>query len=275
MPTLTENTWQAMARDIDYSEIEKRLLAHAMTTRPQWLFGEWRDEDEMNGERQARNRFHDSRFQLTDGTIAHAGMVVKLKTGNAPIELRAIYNCPDRGIPVADGVYTKSLIDVWSRPLAHFEPVSPIGEQFDEIDATDFADDQKEITVTNLYQTKEEKPRFGTFLTKDSQGRIVLEMKGGGGVEAFPTTDVEEVMPYTVAVQQVTDTHNSRVHIEMPKGSVEKDDILISGQDGNIYRVVQLDTKSKRSTDVDKYKFRKLVTTALGAVEDDGEDLIE
>lgn len=273
MPKLTEN----MLHAIDFAELERRYLAAFPCMeehRQKWLNGEWRDEDEMSQVQYARNRFHDSRFQLDDGTIAHAGMIVKLKTGYAPIELRAIYMCDDRRIPVADGFYTNSQIDVWNRPLSRFEPISPVGSQFEEIDAADFADDQKETIVTNLYQTKEEKPRFGTFLTKDSQGRIVLEMKGGGGVEAFPANDVEEVMPYTAAMQQVTDSHNSRVHVELPKGAVAKDDLLLSLQDGNLYRVVQLDTKSKRSTDVDKYKFRKLATTALSG-EDDGEDLIE
>lgn len=275
MPTLTENLFHA----IDFADLERRYLAHLKELQPDryrmWYEGEWREEDEMSSDRTNRNRFHDSRFQLDDGTIAHAGMIVKLKTGNAPIELRAVYICDDRGIPVADGFYTKSGIDVWNRSLKHFEPMNPVGAQFEEIDAADFAADQKETTMATLYQTNEETPRFGTFLTKDSQGRIVREMKGGGGVEAFPTSDVEEVMPYTIAVQQLTDSHNSRVHIEMPKGQVVKDDLLLSLADGNMYRVVQLDTKSKRATDVATYKFRKVATTALGETEDDGESLIE
>ena len=222
----------------------------------------------------SRNSFHQSKFQLSDGTIAHAGLIVTLKTGTAHIKLKAVYNCPDRGIPVADGAYVKSKIDVFQRPLKHFQPVNPVGSQFDEIDADDLAEDQMEtIMTTQLYQTNEETARFGTFLTKDSQGRIVLEMKGSAGVEAFDPKTVEEVMPYTVAMTQTTDHNSSRVHVEMPKGQVSKGDILLSAQDGNLYTVVQTDTKSKRAMDVTKFKFRKLVTTALGD-EDDGDDAV-
>ena len=212
----------------------------------------------------ARNQFNAPRLDC--GTLAHSGLIVRLKTGTASIEINAVYQDEDTKRMVVDGQYVKSKIDVWARPLA-------IGEQFDEIDDDDLNNDKETDMSTALYQTNEEKPRFGTFLTKDSQGRIVLEMKGGGGVEAFASTDVEEVMPYTVAVQQVTDSHNSRVHVELPKGQVVKDDLLISGADGNIYRVVQLDTKSKRASPVANYKFRKLATEPLS--EDDGADLIE
>ena len=45
---------------------------------------------------------------------------------------------------------------------------------------------EKENEMTNkLFQTKEEKPRYGTFLAKNSKGETVLDMKGTGVPEAM------------------------------------------------------------------------------------------
>ena len=58
---------------------------------------------------------------------------------------------------------------------------------------------EKENEMTNkLFQTKEEKPRYGTFLAKNSKGETVLDMKGTGVPEAFGKNEIEEVLPYTI-----------------------------------------------------------------------------
>ena len=100
----------------------------------------------------------------------------------------------------------------------------------------------------SLYQTLEEKPRFGTFLTKNSQGKMVLEMKGKDGeVEAFDPKELEEVLPYTVSIQKMpSDGQKGDIrHYQFAKGSVKKNDLLVHISTGLIYKVTDLDTKSK------------------------------
>lgn len=102
--------------------------------------------------------------------------------------------------------------------------------------------------------------KYGTFLTFDSQGRYVLEMKNNEGIKAFTKAEVEEVRPYTVAVSFINST-NSQYHYWAKEGELEVGDLVIL--DGSIVEVRQIDTKSDRA---DKYLAgRKLSTTALTA----------
>lgn len=99
-----------------------------------------------------------------------------------------------------------------------------------------------------LYQTKEETPRFGTFLTRTSTGKIALEMKGSGGeVETFDKNQIEEVTPHTVLIQrfQGGDNNGELRHYEMKPGVVNVDDVLIHLSTGALYKVVRVDTKQK------------------------------
>lgn len=99
-----------------------------------------------------------------------------------------------------------------------------------------------------LYQTKEETPRFGTFLTRTSTGKIALEMKGGGGeVETFDKNDIEEVMPHTVLIKRFQGGENSgeQRHYEMKPDAVAVDDVLVHLSTGALYKVIKLDTKQK------------------------------
>lgn len=132
------------------------------------------------------------------------------------------------------------------------------------VDGTFNCNDQlkKESTTMTqkLYQTKDGK--FGTFLAKDSSGRIVLEMKGSGEAAAYAATDIEEVRPYTVLVSMAADMAldgKSRRHYEAVRGSVEVGDLVLTPQ-GKLLQVHSVDTKAEPEG---RLEGRRLVTEAL------------
>jgi len=111
-----------------------------------------------------------------------------------------------------------------------------------------YVDKEKIVTEqSKIYMTKEETPRYGKFLIKNSYGRMVLEMKGTKGeVADFDPSEIEEVMPYTVAIQRQEGSRQSEGEIRnysFKRDSVAVDDILIHLSTGNLYKVVELDTK--------------------------------
>lgn len=107
-----------------------------------------------------------------------------------------------------------------------------------------------------LYETKDGK--FGILLTKNSQGKFVLEMKGSSEVLAFDPEDLTEVTPYTVEIHFHFDS-GGKHHMEVPEGKLEKGDIVYHGS--NIGWVVALDTKCRRPADLGSGKqLRKVVT---------------
>jgi len=112
--------------------------------------------------------------------------------------------------------------------------------------------------VTKLYQTKEEKPRFGVLLAFNSDGLAVLEMRPSKEILTFPTKDVEEVRPYTVSVRFPSNTTN--YHYFAKRGSLVKGDLVLT-KDGQIVVVTAADTKSGRATK--HLSGRKLVTEVL------------
>lgn len=100
---------------------------------------------------------------------------------------------------------------------------------------------KKEENMTQLYQTNEDTPRYGTFLIRNSKGQIVLEMKPTGDVEAFEPNAVKEVMPYTVKI--------GYSHYEVDEGLVEEGDIVgVIDGDGDVcfQTVSAIDTRHKR-----------------------------
>lgn len=130
-----------------------------------------------------------------------------------------------------------------------------------EADDFVFYDPQQETTTMALYQTKEEKPRFGTFLAKNSKGQMVLEMKGrDGDTEAFDPKDIEEVLPFTVQITKFVggnETNPQTRDYEMEQGSVELEDVLMHLSTGTLWKVTALDTK-KRNPSTSKNGFMKL-----------------
>lgn len=115
--------------------------------------------------------------------------------------------------------------------------------------------------MPTLYQTKEDKPRFGTLLTKNSKGQLVLEMKGKEGeVEVFSSDSVDEVMPFTVELsifQGGPSADRQKRHYELDESSVELGDILYQISNATMWEVTALNTKCRSPTNT-KNGFFKL-----------------
>lgn len=127
---------------------------------------------------------------------------------------------------------------------------------------------QEETTMTKLYETKEETPRFGTYLATNSAGKIVLEMKGTGVVETFERKEIEEVKPYTVRVRYngCGGSKTNGYEFFSKKGDVEKGDVVFLTDYQEFAVVVEVDTKSNRATKT--LHGRKLVSEPFGTEED-------
>lgn len=117
-----------------------------------------------------------------------------------------------------------------------------------------------ETTMTKLYQTKEDMPRFGIMLATNSAGKLVLEMKGSSEVLAFDKKEVEEVKPYTVSIK--FQDSGTEYHYLSRKGDVQKDDLILVDGNGHMAKVTAVDTKSDRATK--ELKGRKVVTAEFG-----------
>lgn len=104
-------------------------------------------------------------------------------------------------------------------------------------------------TMTKLYQIIGAENRFGTFLATNSEGKIVLEMKGeGGAVASFTKDEIEEVKPYTYRCRVVGAQRAGRgpdyVNLEGEKGAVKKGDLIIRPS-GTIYLVDTVNSRAK------------------------------
>lgn len=104
---------------------------------------------------------------------------------------------------------------------------------------------KEENAMPKLYQTKEKTARYGTYLAKNSDGKIVLEMKDSSNMfEAFDPKDVEEVLPWTfyAVVVGAGSGRRHECHYSTKKNAVNVGDLLLSDS-GNLYRVKQVNTK--------------------------------
>jgi len=191
---------------------------------------------------------------LLDPPRFKTGDKVRLKTGKSPIIVLEVdyftCDCPQNNPP---------RIKKWKRPrkgwYIRFMYASAMSYHYNNQseyrtwrEADDFVFfDPQEAPMPTLYQTTDQKPRYGTFLTKDSQGRFVLEMKGGGGVEAFDPKDIEEVLPHTVELTRFEggDHVGEKRHYQMAEGKVKMGDVLLHLSNGNLWEVTGLNTKSK------------------------------
>lgn len=127
--------------------------------------------------------------------------------------------------------------------------------------ASDFVKVGKETQeMPQLFQTKEDPPRFGTLLTKNSKGEIVLEMKGENGkVEAFDPSKLEKVMPHTVRLQRYDYDGRGEVRdyaIPADQGLIPGD-LLLHLSNGNLWEVKEIDTKCEKP-EISKNGFWKL-----------------
>lgn len=114
----------------------------------------------------------------------------------------------------------------------------------------DFVHFKENDTMNRLYQTKAQPVRYGTWLAVNSAGLIVLEMRGEGGtVEAFETSAIEEVKPYTYQCRVIaskTRTVGTTVVLEGKVGQADKGDLVVRPS-GTIYLVTEVDNKREPS----------------------------
>lgn len=124
------------------------------------------------------------------------------------------------------------------------------------------------IDMSKLFQinTGDNEPKFGTYLATNSQGHLVLEIKGTGEVRAFSPDDVAEVKPYTIQLKFASTGANSRSqqHFRCKPGSVERGDVLLFS-DGAMAVVTKIDTKSESAQPLGK-NVRKVVTAPMEPV---------
>jgi uncharacterized protein YodC (DUF2158 family) len=118
------------------------------------------------------------------------------------------------------------------------------------------APEKEEImtTITKIFKVLGTE-KYGTYLTGDSHGRIVLEIRGSDEVRAFPKSEIEEVVPYTIQVS------NSR-HYSTAIDVVKVGDWLLLGD--SFEKVTGVNTGCKNAPDLPKSTAR-VVTEALDA----------
>jgi len=125
---------------------------------------------------------------------------------------------------------------------------------------------KEEIRMDVLYQTKEEKPRFGVHRGVNGNGEFILEMKGvDANYEAFPQDQIEEVLPYTVELTELRVDPSCKpksIHVLAKKGQVEKADVMLELNSGIFWRVTKPDSKC-RSPRENKSKWMKVPLTEV------------
>src|SRR6056297_415900 len=180
---------------------------------------------------------------MTTGPPFAIGDIVVLKTGHSPQEVWDIRRSRPRGefyemrcmyLSAKNSSYGDfyETASRWRRASDYrlFEPHK--------------TDKEVEIPMPKLYQTNGDEPRYGTFLTKDSRGRMVLEMKPEGNVESFEPKQLEEVLPYTVELAQLMPNSGETgrtMNVLAEQGQVQKDDVLLELVSGLMWRVKKLD----------------------------------
>jgi hypothetical protein len=190
---------------------------------------------------------------------ADRDITVRLKNGRSPLVLREVREFSQKDFrkrqqyPLRisrsfryDGEITKMFL------VSYISSLSWEGGDWFWRPAEDFVtyDEGKEVMTTKmLYQTNEEKPRYGILLTKNSKGQLVLEMKGEGGiVEAFDFNQVTEVVPYTIELEEYGSLRDSNRHYRSIEGELQIGDIVIVLDTGAYHRVKEINTRMKNPT---------------------------
>lgn len=111
------------------------------------------------------------------------------------------------------------------------------------------------MNQNTLFQTKEEKPRYGTYIATNPEGRVVLVMDTG--YEDFDLSELDEVIPHTV---EITFTNGQTHHYTLPAGSVEVGDLVVTGI--HLGRVTRLNSKN-RNPKTDTRDLRQVATSKI------------
>lgn len=205
--------------------------------------------------------------QLQNPPPFNVGDIVRLKNGTAPQVVRALlphasYPChwlikaTYQNDPDGD-LYGSS----WraARDYVKLDPDTHEDLVFDENEP------KRKNDMPKLYQVNAETDTFGTFLAHNSEGQIVLEMKGDGGkVRAFNKSDLTEVKPYTVAL---TNSMSGQRHVQyrVVKGSLAVGDLV--AVKGQILTVAAVNTGASGAPAL--RGARKLFSTAVEEAVDD------
>lgn len=168
------------------------------------------------------------------------GDIVRLKTGTAPIRVDIVSG------RYFTGEYVTSGTPVVVRPIKDIV----LHEDYNNVN---MEEENTMADTKTLYAIKVDK--FSTFetviyahyLATNSSGQWVMEEKGTGKIHTVDKKDVEEVLPYTIGVQFLSDGGIGKTYsytAEVGKFSVGDMYIL----DGKIVIVTEVDTKSKAAT---------------------------
>jgi hypothetical protein len=189
------------------------------------------------------------------------GDFVRLKTGSTKMKVIAVY--PDiSGDTFIEAEYVKSKYTSYascSKFTKWINDLNPnvivYSNDYNPKIVSNFEKENKNM----LYVTKNEGEKlYGTFLAKDSEGRLVLEMKNGvDKIKAFDVSEVEEVLPYTIKVKALFGREEK--HVSIKENSVKVGDLLFVYPD-YFYIVKELNTKYKSA---EEFKGVKLVTEKI------------
>lgn len=122
--------------------------------------------------------------------------------------------------------------------------------------------EKKLYQIGGMFGTDTNRMMYGHKLAVDSTGKWVMEIKGTGEVGSYDKSLIEEVMPFTVAIQ--FQVGKQVYHYLANKNQVELNAFYIfdSAVGRSIAQVVDLDTKSNAAT-VEFKPLAKLATVCV------------
>jgi hypothetical protein len=96
-----------------------------------------------------------------------------------------------------------------------------------------------------LYQVKGQ-DKFGVALAQNSEGKIVLEMKGTGELQAYDPSEIEVVMPYTFSVRF---NNGNEQHYRGKPDTLKVGELVLetSNKSFSVGVVTGIDTKNERA----------------------------
>lgn len=168
-----------------------------------------------------------------------AGDIVRLKTGTAPIRVEIVKGAYFTGEYVASGtrVVARSIHDI---VMFDDDKSNQNGEM-------KMADNKTLYEITLTSTTGLNQVHYGHYLATNSSGQWVMEEKGTGKIHTVDKADVQEVLPYTIAIRFLNDGGMGKnYHYFADKDKFQKDQVFVL--DNSIVVVVDVDTKSKGAT---------------------------
>lgn len=191
------------------------------------------------------------------------GDIIRLKHGSGKIRVEEVKFSRVSG-PIISGRYVNSKYFVNNRHMDDFVIISQPNNNAISIEhELTNHEPQKENTMNKLFKTKDD--TYGTQIATDSQGRLVLELKDGKStIKAFDKEDLEEVRPWTFAVQfGGSNSPSKKYQFIGNKDIVKVGDALLydSSYDSraSLCIVVEVDTNSNEATK--EFKGQKIMTT--------------